>query len=68
MEGMTKLHVFYTKATGEMRRFGSDQSGTTAVEYALIAAGVGAFIAATVHGLGSTLKTAFYDKIGSAFN
>jgi pilus assembly protein Flp/PilA len=67
MEGMTKLHVLYTNAAGTVRRFGSDQSGATAIEYAMIAAGVGAFIAATVHGLGSTLKTTFYDKIQGAF-
>jgi pilus assembly protein Flp/PilA len=48
-------------------RFRDDESGATAVEYAMIAAGVGAFIAATVMNVGSTLKTTFYDKIAGMF-
>ncbi len=48
------------------RRFRADESGTTAIEYALIAAGIGATIAATVTNLGSTIKTALWDKIASA--
>jgi Flp pilus assembly pilin Flp len=48
-----------------VRRFCADQSGTTAIEYALIAAGVGATIAATVYNMGSTLKTAWYDKLAN---
>ncbi len=46
------------------RRFHADESGTTAIEYALIAAGIGATIAATVYNMGSTLKTVWWDKIG----
>jgi pilus assembly protein Flp/PilA len=48
------------------RRFHADQSGATAIEYALIAAGVGATIAATVYNMGSTIKTTLWDKIGGA--
>ena len=43
----------------------ADERGATAIEYALIAAGVGATIAATVFGFGSNLKTVFYDKIAA---
>jgi len=46
------------------RRFRADESGATAIEYALIAAGVGATIAATVYNLGSHIKTTLWDKIG----
>ena len=49
----------------ELRRFYADEGGATAIEYAMIAAGVGAFIAATVLGMGSQLKTTFYDKLAS---
>ncbi len=49
-----------------LRRFRADERGTTAIEYALIAAGVGATIAATVYNMGSTLKTVWWDKIGNA--
>ena len=48
-----------------VRRFHADQSGATAIEYALIAAGIGATIAATVYNMGSTLKTVWWDKIGN---
>ena len=42
-----------------------DERGATAIEYALIACGVGAAIASTVFGFGSDLKTVFYDKIAA---
>ncbi|WP_249780259.1 Flp family type IVb pilin [Bradyrhizobium sp. dw_411] len=41
------------------RRFLADQSGATAIEYALIAAGISLAIIAAVNGLGSTLNTSF---------
>ena len=49
-----------------VRRFRADRSGATAIEYAMIAAGIGATIAATVYNMGSTLKTVWWDKIGGA--
>ena len=60
--------------TGEMlvsfgrlaRRFQADESGATAIEYALIAAGIGAAIIATVMNLGTTIKTALWDKIAGS--
>ena len=48
------------------RRFLADQQGATAIEYALIAAGIGATIAATVYNMGSQIKTALWDKVGNA--
>jgi len=53
-------------AAALLRRFCADESGATAIEYALIAAGVGATIAATVWNMGSTLKAVWWDKIGNA--
>ena len=49
-----------------VRRFRADESGATAIEYALIAAGVGATIAATVYNMGTQIKTTLWDKIGGA--
>ncbi len=49
---------------GIARRLCADESGATAIEYALIAAGIGAAIAATVFNMGTTLKTVWWDKIG----
>jgi pilus assembly protein Flp/PilA len=40
-------------------KFLSDQSGATAIEYGLIAAGISLAIIAVVNGLGSTLNTKF---------
>jgi pilus assembly protein Flp/PilA len=47
-------------------RFRADESGATAIEYALIAAGIGATIAATVFNMGTQIKTALWDKVGNA--
>ena len=40
-------------------------SGATAIEYAMIAAGVSVAIAGAVTGHGSHLKTTFYDKLAA---
>jgi pilus assembly protein Flp/PilA len=40
-------------------RFLSDQSGATAIEYCLIAAGLSIVILAAVNGIGATLNTKF---------
>lgn len=40
-------------------RFMGDQSGATAIEYGLIAAGIAVAIIAVVQGLGSNLKGTF---------
>ena len=40
-------------------RFAANESGATAIEYGLIAAGISVAIIAVVNGLGSTLNTKF---------
>lgn len=40
-------------------RFLADQSGATAIEYGLIAAGISLAIIAAVNGLGSTLNNSY---------
>jgi pilus assembly protein Flp/PilA len=59
---MSVVHSFGTL----VRRFRADERGATAIEYALIAAGIGATIAATVYNLGSTVKSTLWDKIGNS--
>ena len=49
-----------------IQRFAADDRGATAIEYAMIAAGVGAAIAATVYNLGTTIQDTLYNKIGEA--
>ena len=41
------------------KRFLADQSGATAIEYGLIAAGISLAIIAAVNGLGATLNASF---------
>jgi pilus assembly protein Flp/PilA len=50
-------------ARAAFKRFLIDQSGATAIEYAMIAAGIGATIASAVYSLGSEVKTNLYDKL-----
>ena len=45
--------------------FFSDESGATAIEYGLIAAGIALAIIAVVNGLGSNLNTQFTNINGS---
>jgi pilus assembly protein Flp/PilA len=42
-----------------IKRFLADESGATAIEYGLIAAGIALAIIAVVNGLGSKLNTKF---------
>jgi pilus assembly protein Flp/PilA len=42
-----------------LSRFLADQSGATAIEYGLIAAGISLAIIVAVNGLGSTLNASF---------
>jgi pilus assembly protein Flp/PilA len=44
-----------------IKRFGRDNSGATAIEYGLIAAGISVAIIAVVLGIGSNLNTTFGD-------
>ena len=45
--------------------FARDESGATAIEYAMIASGVGVAIAASVVNLGSTVKSLFVNVSSS---
>jgi pilus assembly protein Flp/PilA len=44
-----------------------DERGATAIEYAIVAAGVGCAVAGTVWNVGGTVKTTLYDKLASLF-
>ena len=45
----------------------ADERGASAIEYAMIAAGIGATIAATVFTFGAELKANLYDKVAALF-
>jgi pilus assembly protein Flp/PilA len=48
-----------------LSRFLANEDGATAIEYAMIAAGISVAIAGTVMSLGSHLKTNFYEKLAA---
>jgi pilus assembly protein Flp/PilA len=54
-----KLWSVEAAMTNLIKRFLQDESGATAVEYGLVAAGISVAIIAVVQGLGSKLSSAF---------
>jgi pilus assembly protein Flp/PilA len=62
---MTTMQTIASRAGRQLIRFCADEGGATAIEYAMIAAGVGACVAGVVMNMGSSLKTTFYDKLAS---
>ena len=64
---MTQTMKLLRLATLHLARLARDQRAATAIEYAMVAAGVGAAVATTVWGVGSSLKTNFYDAIAALF-
>jgi len=59
---MTPVRSFRTL----VRNFRADETGATAIEYGLIAAGISVAIVTSVQSLGTQIKTALWDKIGNA--
>jgi pilus assembly protein Flp/PilA len=53
----TQIGVLFMKSL--IARFAKDESGATAIEYGLIAAGIALAIITVVNSLGSTLNTKF---------
>ncbi len=49
------------------RSFARDESGATAIEYALIAGGVSIAIVGALTTLGSQIMVVFYDKLNNLF-
>lgn len=50
-----------------MRRFLRDESGATAIEYALIATLISIVIIASVTTIGNNIKTLFFDNVSAGF-
>jgi pilus assembly protein Flp/PilA len=50
-----------------LQRFINDQSGTTAIEYALVAALISVAILVALTGVSDTLRGTYYDLIDGAF-
>jgi len=56
---MTGIETLGSAISRQFARFCADQSGATAIEYAMVASGIGAFLAATVYTLGGKVKGLF---------
>jgi pilus assembly protein Flp/PilA len=51
---------------GQASRFAHDENGATAIEYAMIAAGVGAAVASAVMTLGTSVNELFFERLATA--
>jgi pilus assembly protein Flp/PilA len=56
------------EAAARVRRFLADDAGATAIEYSLLASGIGLAIIATVSAVGTSIKEVLYDKISDALS
>ena len=59
--------MMHDAKTGLVQCFLRDNSGATAIEYALIAAGVGATVASTIWSVGAGVKANLYEKLANMF-
>jgi pilus assembly protein Flp/PilA len=64
---MTGLRMLCTNAGQEFRRFCANESGATAIEYAMIAVGISVVIVATVTAIGTSVKNNF-TSVSAGFN
>jgi len=56
---MTTLHTLFADTGRRLRSFNTDESGATAIEYAIIAAGISIVIIAAVGSIGTSVNTTF---------
>ena len=64
---MTRTLGLSSVITRACARFVADDRGATAIEYALIAAGISVVISATAFSVGSELRVNYYDKLAALF-
>ena len=61
---MTGFDTFTSTAGRQLKRFCADESGATAIEYAMVASGVSVAISAAVYTLGGKVKDLFTNVSG----
>src|SRR4051812_36672929 len=64
---MKKYFAPATQIRSSLANFWTDESGTTAIEYGLIAAMIVIVVVAGMQAVGDAIKTSFYDKIATIF-
>lgn len=62
----TMLQNLSSPVIASVARFMRDESGATAIEYALVASGIAVAIASTVVSLGSAVKNNLYGNVAQA--
>jgi pilus assembly protein Flp/PilA len=60
------LQNLSTPIIASVMRFMRDESGATAIEYAMVASGIAVAIASTVVSLGSAVKNNLYGNVAAA--
>jgi len=63
-KGMTGFDTFTSTAGRLLKRLYADERGATAIEYAMVASGVGVAISAVVYTLGGKVKDLFTNVSG----
>jgi Flp pilus assembly pilin Flp len=61
---MTEIETIRPSFWHQFARFGVDDGGATAIEYAMIASGIGGFLAVTIFALGGKVNTLFTNLSG----
>jgi len=62
---MIRKSTFFSHTRRAFARFLADEHGATAIEYALIASGIGAAVISIVFGLGTTVTNNLYNKVST---
>jgi pilus assembly protein Flp/PilA len=62
--GMTGFDTFTSTACRHLKRFYTDESGATAIEYAMVASGIGVVVSTAVYTLGGKVKALFTNVSG----
>ena len=61
---MTEFDAFTSAASRQLKRFCTDESGATAIEYAMVASGIGVAVLTAVYALGGKVKDLFTNVSG----
>ena len=61
---MTGFDTFTSLAGHQLKRFWADESGATAIEYAMVASGIGVAVSTAVYLLGDKVKALFTNVSG----
>jgi pilus assembly protein Flp/PilA len=62
-----EIEMFRSDAAPLVRRFLADTRGATAIEYALVASGIGVAVAGAVWKLGASVKTTLWEQLVALF-